>query len=156
MGGHSSYHLSPSPCCTHFVSRHCHLVLVLLLLPQTVTASASITWLFQAWHLQPPLIILTGLLAIFVRRTLLETLLTTAMWSICLSYLVADLLVTGVKKLAIMVHLQSNLYTPACRRPLISCGSINDSISHTRSLSSTSLDSITTCDAYSITGWTWT
>ena len=126
----------------NFIPRNCHLFLVLWLLPQTTTASASAVWLLQVWHLKLTYTLVFGLFAIFRRHKLLEAFLTFSMWSICLSFFVADLLVTGVKALACMMALS----TTACCTLHTSCGSIDDSISHTRSLSSTSLDSISTCD----------
>ena len=142
MDCHSSTRHSPYPLSVNFIPRNCHLFLVLWLLPQTTTASASAVWLLQVWHLKLTYTLVFGLFAIFRRHKLLEAFLTFSMWSICLSFFVADLLVTGVKALACMMALS----TTACCTLHTSCGSIDDSISHTRSLSSTSLDSISTCD----------
>ena len=163
MDCHSTTQQSPYSFSVNFIPRNCRLLLVLWLLPQTTTASASAVWLLQTitasdttfwqlqvWQFQLPFIILTGLLAISARRTLLASLLIAVLWSICLSYLVADLLVTGIMTLASTVHSQLELSPPARRRPHNSCGSIDDSISHTRSLSSTSLDSFSTSDSHSI------
>ena len=148
-----SLHVSRKPPtgCMYCIPWHCRSLLVLWLLPQIATASDSAVWLLYMWEWELLCTMILCLFALSAQKKLLDALLVIAMWSICLSFGVADLLVTGSTEIVYIARSLLALTDVTLCTHHTSCGHGNDSASRTRSLSCDSLSSISTMDAHSTT-----